>query len=542
MAAGDGFKQVPFGFDKNEVNSYISDLRKKMSANEAEMRKNEEKTKAAEKLAAEADERIKAAVDEGNRKAEELTAQLDEEKETTKRQLIEIRNLKDRIDSEKKKMTDMLKNGKGVSEEATRAFNEVIEKANEEAAAIIENAGKQADELISDARRRSALMAERTDGFLKMLREQLESMNSGYNAMNAAAAELLGTQPAAAAVLPEAPAFSPAPAAVPEEDTPAVIPEAATPAAEPAEEAPAAEPEPVNEPQPEVEPEPPVSEPEPITEPDESDIQTFPLTEEDGAPAVFDGEWAGSDMAQAVAEAEKSMRSEDKDIPLMNPDSGSDPFGGLFSMEDEQTDMTDIDLDKPVEQEDSVEDVKPLDVSEHSDAAFNNDFTKDLLSQTISSNSLDAADADSDILEAVKAAEKAFAVQPTDVSDIDMDEGADQPQSDESEEDALMRALREAEEALNSVKQSADSDVGEPEEAPAAEDPWADLQKQLEAMESANGAGSAITYDEPEPQQEEQAAPPTTDDSSIWDFGSASGSGSSEDDDMSSDFGGFGGF
>ena len=45
MAAGDGFKQVPFGFDKNEVNSYISDLRKKMSANEAEMRKNDEKTR-----------------------------------------------------------------------------------------------------------------------------------------------------------------------------------------------------------------------------------------------------------------------------------------------------------------------------------------------------------------------------------------------------------------------------------------------------------------------------------------------------------------
>mgnify|MGYP000916525792 FL=1 len=29
-------------------------------------------------------------------------------------------------------MTDMLKNGKGVSAEATRAFNEVIDKANEE--------------------------------------------------------------------------------------------------------------------------------------------------------------------------------------------------------------------------------------------------------------------------------------------------------------------------------------------------------------------------------------------------------------------------
>ena len=57
-----------------------------------------------------------------------MSSQLEEEKSTTKRQLIEIRNLKDRIDAEKKKMTDMLKNCKGVSSEATRAFNEVIDK------------------------------------------------------------------------------------------------------------------------------------------------------------------------------------------------------------------------------------------------------------------------------------------------------------------------------------------------------------------------------------------------------------------------------
>ena len=58
MAAGDGFKQVPFGFDKNEVNAYISDLRKKMNALEADMRANSDKTKAAEKLAEEADDEV----------------------------------------------------------------------------------------------------------------------------------------------------------------------------------------------------------------------------------------------------------------------------------------------------------------------------------------------------------------------------------------------------------------------------------------------------------------------------------------------------
>ena len=59
-------------------------------------------------------------------------------------------------------------------------------------------------------------------------------------------------------------------------------------------------------------------------------------------------------------------------------------------------------------------------------------------------------------------------------------------------------------------------------------------------------AGSAVTYDEPEPvqqeQEEPQAAPPSADDSSIWDFGSGSGSSDNSDDDMSGDFGGFGGF
>ena len=72
MAAGDGFRQVPLGFDKNEVNAYISDLRKKMSALEADMRSNDEKTKAAEKLAEEADGRIKAAQSEADRKVEEI--------------------------------------------------------------------------------------------------------------------------------------------------------------------------------------------------------------------------------------------------------------------------------------------------------------------------------------------------------------------------------------------------------------------------------------------------------------------------------------
>ncbi len=535
MAAGDGFKQVPFGFDKNEVNTYISDLRKKMSALEADMRKNDEKTRAAEKLAEEADSRIQAAIKEGSKKAEELSALLDAEKETTDRQRIEIRNLKDRIDSEKKKMTDMLKNGKGVSAEATRAFNEVIAKANEEAAEIIDNAKKKAEDIIAAAKQQQNDISARTTAFLEQFREQLELMNTGYNAINSFAAELIGTEPVAAVTLPDIRTVTAAEEVVPETvEEPEAEPVAAE--TEPAEEMTfePEQPETEEQPEPAAEPEPETIEPQEESAPEEEEI----------SDDLFNEDWSGSKMADEVAAAEKMSDSgAEADIPLVNPDAGANMFGGdLFSMDDNSDDMNGFEIEKHDEPEEVVDSVKPLDMTEQTEASYDKNFDKDLLSQTMNSSSL-GNDADEDLLAAVKAAEEAFAVQPNDVSEIDMDE---QPgaASAESDEDELMKALREAEEALNSVKESADAFSSElEEEAPAAENPWADLQKQLEAMESANGAGSAVTYDEPEPvqQEEPQAAPPSADDSSIWDF-SGSSAGSSDDDDMSSDFGGFGGF
>lgn len=526
MAAGDGFKQVPFGFDKNEVNTYISDLRKKMSALEADMRANDEKTRAAEKLADEADSRIKAAVEEGNKKAEELNAQLEEEKSTTSRQIIEIRNLKERLDNEKKKMTDMLKSGKGVSAEAKRTFNEIVDKANEEAAEIIEKAEQQAADIVAAAKQQSAEITEKANAFLQQLREQLEAMNTGYNALNQSASELLGTEPAAAVTLPEpAATIKPAPEKpAAEEAAPAEI-EIEAPVVEETIEEPAAE---VTEPEPQPEPdiEEPVEEPQPVDEIDET-------------PADFDEVWSGSEMANAVAEAEKKMAAQDKkDIPLVNPDASSNPFDGdLFSMDDNGEDMTDFDMDKQEGPDLTVDNIEPLDVSDHAQASYDKDFSADLLAQTLPSSAL-GDDTDADLLAAVKAAEEAASVKPNDVADIDMDE--EPASSGDSEEDELMKALREAEAALNSMKDQDEESEPEQEEEPAAsDDPWADLQKQLEAMESANGAGSAVTYDEPEPvQDDEPAAPPSADDSSIWNFGGES----SDDEDMSSDFGGFSGF
>ena len=62
MAVGDGgFSTKPMGFDKNEVNEYISNLRKRMNEIEAEKKLNDEKTEAALKQAESADERVKEA-------------------------------------------------------------------------------------------------------------------------------------------------------------------------------------------------------------------------------------------------------------------------------------------------------------------------------------------------------------------------------------------------------------------------------------------------------------------------------------------------
>ena len=55
MAGEGGFSTKPMGFDKNEVNEYISNLRKTMKEMEAEKRANDEKTAAAVKTAEEAE-------------------------------------------------------------------------------------------------------------------------------------------------------------------------------------------------------------------------------------------------------------------------------------------------------------------------------------------------------------------------------------------------------------------------------------------------------------------------------------------------------
>ncbi|MBQ4165962.1 MAG: hypothetical protein IJD85_06530, partial [Oscillospiraceae bacterium] len=264
------------------------------------------------------------------------------------------------------------------------------------------------------------------------------------------------------------------------------------------------------------------------------------ITEADKAAgqelASFDDVWGGNELAQTIYNNEKKDA-----VPLVNPEAkdlfGKDLFGA--------TEDADIDLTGAFNQpeEETVTEVKPLDVSDIADAAFDKNFDNDLLTQTMPSGSMDGMN--DELLEAVKAAEAAFAVQPTnpDLSDLDMDEHEEAPAV--NTEDELMKALREAEEALNSLAPAADTsndDTVINTASSAGSDPWADLQKQFEAMEQAGNFGAA---EEPAaPAAAEDPAAPSADDAAIWNFGDSS---ESSDDDMSDDmsgdmFGGFGGF
>ena len=529
MAVGDGgFKQVAFGFDKNEVNTYISDLRKKMKSMEEDMKANNKKTEEAEKLAQEADERIQAAVKEGEDKCAALQKELDGEQMKASSLEEQIAKLKKEIESEKKKMSDMLLSGKGVNAEAQKAYADVLAKANDDAKVIIDEANAKAAQIVADAQARRAAADENTNAFLAAIKAQIETLTDSYNAVSQSASELLGAEiaPVAAPVIPDI-----------------TVKPVAAPVIEEVVEEPVVEQEPIkSEPEP-VKEEPAASVAEETKVEDSMPaIEEMPVAESSGELASFDDVWGGNELAQSIYNNEKKDA-----VPLVNPDAknifGEDMFEiGKGSIEDVK------ELDPKEEKIDSIDDiveeVKPLDVSDVAEAAYDNGFDQDILAQTLNSSSLGDG-VDDSLLEAVKAAEAAFAVKPNDI-DFDMEEQEEAPSM--NSEDDLMKALREAEAALNSLAPNKALD-GQIEDEPVAassssddsSDPWADLQKQFEAMEQ---SGNIPTGDDSmqQPAHANEPPVPSADDSSIWDFGSMGGGSSSDDDDMSSDFGGFGGF
>ena len=525
MAVGDGgFRQVALGFDKNEVNAYISDLRKKMMSLEEDMKANDKKTQEALKLAEEADERIKAAVKEVEDQHKDTKLELTAEQQRNEELKFKLEKAQGQLDEERKKMSDMLKSGKGVSAEAQKAYTEIIEKAEADAQVIIDKANEEAKAIIAAAEDRRAEADSKTTSFLDSVKAQIDSLTAGYKSISESAAELLGAE------LAPLPVVEVAPAAAAVEEAPApkkeksskkeaekqkeeIVEEITAPAAEATVEEPVAE-------------EPAAEAPAEDTMPA---IEEMPAAEKKPGDdlASFDDVWGGSEIA-----AQTIYNDENKNaVPLVNPDA-MDMFG---------KDIFGTGIEESPEDEEIVSEIKPLDPPETANVVDNDiQFENNLIAQTMPSGSL--GEVNEELLKAVQEAEAAFAVQPR-IAELSMDE-EEEEEAPANTEDDLMKALREAEEALNSLAPAAaapEDNVITTDDSASSGDPWADLQKQFEAMEAAGNIGEEAPAAQPAPEPDPVA--PSADDSAIWNFGTDTGSSSDSDDDMSSDmFGGFGGF
>ncbi|MGN0669441.1 MAG: hypothetical protein ACI4JZ_02715 [Oscillospiraceae bacterium] len=479
MAVGDGgFKTAFQGFDKNEVNEYISNLRKKMNELEAEMKDNDSKVKAAVRIADEAEGKIQKLEKANSEKVAELELQIKTERRNNEDLLNQIDDLKRKVKngggsvSSGASSAEAQKQAAEIIEKANRTAQETVEAANKTAREVVEKAKQTAKDIVASAQSASAaggaVAAVNLDGFLSEVKGFLEQINSGYKKICDKAEEISSENVSAPAPAPvEIPDFS----------------DIAAPAAE----APMAE---------------------------------VPTTE------VFDFK------EPEFKEPEPELSFED--ISGLNSDADD--------MSDDDDDMMAGfgTLDEPVTE------VKENDTTEHSKASFDMDFDKELIAQTVPSSSLNANEIDEDLLAAVREEEAKHAVQPTPEEgrrDFDMD------MSEDDGADAMRKMLEAAEAAFgggSGGNLDFDTDVSmdnEPEPEPEkADNPWEDLQKQLEAMEQSGNFGESEPEPAPEPAAKESEPEftetddrptPTTDDSSIWDFSSSDSS--SDDDDMSGD-------
>lgn len=534
MAVGDGgFSTKPMGFDKNEVNEYISNLRKRMNEIEAEKKLNDEKTEAALKQAESADERVKEAQRAGEEKAAQLQAELNAAQRGADNLNSQIESLKTQLEAEKKKMTDMLRSGKGIDSEAKRAYAEVISKAEADAKVIITDAEQTAEKIVSEARQNAAATQEKVSALLDVIRTQLDSMSGGYKSIAETASEVFSASGGAfAADIPDFSAMANAAIEKLEKEEGVIEEAPAKPEPKAKSEEKPAKAKSEEKPAKTVEEAPKAEEKLPASTAEMADAKP-----DSGDLASFDDDvWGGAAVAKSIYDEANERHG----IPLLNPD--RDKSLSLFGAEPEQTGDDDMqsmaDLaaslgaDMAAESE-PVSDVEPMNNDDHAKAAFDSGFSSDLLAQTMNSSNL-GDDADDDLLAAIKAQEEKYAVKPrTPVEDLDMDDTPEEGGVSDDEFD-FMKTLEDAEKKLR------DMGGGNAEFTPEenSSNPWADMQKELEALEQSGGFGGDDVFTQPEP---DTPAAPTTDDSNIWNFGTEPTSDSSSDDDMmSSDFGGFG--
>lgn len=473
MAVGEGgFKQSAFGFDKNEVNEYISNLRKKMQEMESEIKSNGQKTAEAVKAAEEAQQKAKASQTEYSEKITQLEAQVKTERRKFDNLQIQCDDLKRKLrqkgmesaglvqsssDASNKQAAEIIAGAEAsarkIIDDANAAAKDVVERANLVAKETVDKANAAARETIEKAKAVSGSTGSAvnvdTAAIMSLLQDCLSSLNSEFNSMKNKVSELLSSGGEGAAAPVDIPAFV----------------EASVPLAK---------------------------------------FEEAKVPETASAPAPADD----------------------------NSDSGS--------MED----FADL-LNEMEKNDEPVKEVEPIDTSEHSKAAFDDEFATDLIANTVPSSSL-GDDADEDLLAAVREKEQQFAVTPSDgrddVRDFDM-EMSSEPTPDDSA-DVMKKMLAEAEAAFGNMATSAEQAENDASydsgDTPSGNE-WADLQKQLEAMEKAGNFGDNRPAEDNDIQLDTAEDPkaPDADDSSIWDFGNMDMSDSG-DDDMSSDlFGNF---
>lgn len=184
--------------------------------------------------------------------------------------------------------------------------------------------------------------------------------------------------------------------------------------------------------------------------------------------------------------------------------------------------------------EDAVTEVQPLADPELPKNEIVDSFDNELLAQTVPDASVSMEDmfnsaADKDVEADIKNDEP-----------VGFDMGGDSAQSDLDAMNALLGQMSASLEGMGggSMEMGAEP-ASEPEPAPAVDDnPWANLQAQLDAMEKSGDFGSDDSGNDAQPEVTSDAqAAPSADDLDIWNFGMDmdAGVGSSDDDGMSGD-------
>lgn len=603
MAVGDGgFSTRAMGFDKNEVNEYISNLRKKMNELTAEMKEKAALAEEAKKTADFADMRVRDAEIQGEKKARELEEQLAGQQSIGDSLRKQVDELKRKVEEEKRKMSDMLKNGKGVNAEAKRAYAEIIGKAEDDAAEIIDKAKGEAAAIVSAAERKAEETNERLMSFMAALSQQLTIINGGYRAINGSAAELLGksapgirfdpkadVDPSVVAdysALGAAPVFSSAPAAssFAAEET-----EQTEEISGSIEDIVAAASAAVAEINPDYEEKPE----EPEDTDDIGDKIEFgaswggsALEDEDKAPEPevgdkieFGASWGGAAeeetapeqptaeetdaFADTINDMFSAMSSDNSDDDMTTDLSGG--FGGFDAME--SFGGAEAEADEPLGGFDGLGDIAAPqgfgadlpDLSGGADLSFGAKDEPDIGVTPLDNSDSGMGSFDTDFTKDLLAQTIASGSLGGDMDDslreavmnasekfavrpLDTDDSllGSVNMDDDGDFEDPMQALRDAGAALGSMGGS----LEEPNDAPLMTDmgggnPWDDLQRQLEQLEQ-SGAMNAAADDN---DKTEEPAAPSADDAAIWNFGDGSAQSEGSDDDMSSDmFGGFGGF